>query len=295
MSSGAPPWRVSLHGGHSGEYCDHATGTLREVLEAAVSAGFAAYGVSEHAPRTDDALLYDEERKRGWDVATLRDMFERYTAELDALATEFEGRLHVLRGFELEVVPGSTWLQTMRTLRQGPFDFVVGSVHHVDELLIDGPLPLFEQALEGRGGLEPLAIAYYEAVAEMVRAFRPEVVGHLDLIRKNGHRYGDCTTPAIRQAALRALDAVAEVGAILDLNVAALRKGLGTPYPEPWLVDEAKQRGVPFCFGDDSHAPDQVGLGIDEGRAYLLDCGVNTITMLERRGGAVARHIVPLD
>ncbi|HEX6202492.1 MAG TPA: histidinol phosphatase, partial [Thermoanaerobaculia bacterium] len=52
------PWRVSLHGGHSGEFCDHATGTLAEVLEAAVAAGYAIFGVSEHAPRSDPRFLY---------------------------------------------------------------------------------------------------------------------------------------------------------------------------------------------------------------------------------------------
>jgi len=44
------PWRVSLHGGHSGEYCDHAEATLREMLEAAVQYGYQTFGVSEHAP-----------------------------------------------------------------------------------------------------------------------------------------------------------------------------------------------------------------------------------------------------
>src|SRR5438045_1413741 len=37
-------WRVSLHGGHSGEFCDHAEGTLREILTAAVAAGYHTFG-----------------------------------------------------------------------------------------------------------------------------------------------------------------------------------------------------------------------------------------------------------
>ncbi len=30
------PWKVSLHGGHSGQFCDHAKGSLREIVEAAI-------------------------------------------------------------------------------------------------------------------------------------------------------------------------------------------------------------------------------------------------------------------
>lgn len=291
---GAPPWRVSLHGGHSGEFCDHAVGTLREVLDAAVAARMAVFGVSEHAPRSADHLLYVDELRMGWDTTRLARMFDDYCREVEALAAEYADRLTVLRGFEIEIAPGDTWLDEMTALRDRGFDFVVGSVHHVDDILIDGPLDQFERALAGRGGLEPLAIAYYDAVADMVTRFRPDVVGHLDLVRKNGRHYGPCETPAVRRAALRALDAVEAAGCILDLNVAALRKGLPTPYPDRWLVAEAARRGVPFCFGDDSHGPDQVGTGLDAGRRYLLECGVPSITALDRVDDAIVRRVAPL-
>ena len=32
-------YRVSLHGGHSGEFCDHAEGSLRDTIEAAITFG----------------------------------------------------------------------------------------------------------------------------------------------------------------------------------------------------------------------------------------------------------------
>jgi hypothetical protein len=37
-----------------------------------------------------------------------------------------------------------------------------------------------------------------------------------------------------------------------------------------------------------------VGAGIDVGRAYLLDLGIETITKLTRRNGTIAKEIVPL-
>ena len=50
----AEAWKTSLHGGHSGEFCEHASATLRELLEAAVEFGFDTFGVSEHAPRVEE-------------------------------------------------------------------------------------------------------------------------------------------------------------------------------------------------------------------------------------------------
>ncbi len=289
------PWKVSLHGGHSGAYCDHAVGTLREVLEAAVTQGFHTYGVSEHAPRMADHLLYDTERNMGWDVAKIEADFHAYARDIRVVSEEFSDRLTVLRGFEIEVVPGDRWVRIMQGFRkQYHFDYIVGSVHFIDEVAIDGPPELFEKAVEGSGGLENLAVRYYEAVAEMVETMRPEVVGHLDLVRRNAPSNESVETPRIRRAAEAALEVIREHGGILDLNTAGYRKGLIHPYPAPWLLGRAHEMGVGLCFGDDSHGPAQVGAGIEEAREYLLGHGVGQVSVLTREDGAVVKRIVPL-
>ena len=290
-------WRVSLHGGHSGEFCDHAEGTLREILEAAVAAGYHTFGVSEHVPRSAERFLYAEERDRGWDMAKITADFERYAAVLTPLAEEFADRLTVLRGFEAEVIPTETYCEQMRGYRERRlsddrpvFDYCVGSVHYVREHQIDGPPENWARAAEALGGPEILAVRYYETVTEMVEALRPEVVGHFDLIKRNAALAGfgeiALDSPCIRKAALSALDAVRAHGAILDLNTAGWRKGLGEPYPASWLVEQAQARGVPFCFGDDSHSSKQAGAGLEEARLYLRECGVPSITFLTREPGA---------
>lgn len=289
------PWKVSLHGGHSGEFCDHARGTLEQVLEAAVAQGFATFGVSEHAPRYEDRFLYPEERALGWDVPRLLEMFEAYCAECARLQQAFEGRLTVLRGFEAEVVPSGSWLERMQALRRAHgFDFVVGSVHHVGDIQIDGTKAWFEEAMAAHGGLEGLAVAYYDQLGAMIEALQPDVVGHFDLIRKLAGPWGPVDTPAIREHALAALEVARAHDCILDLNTAGYRKGLESPYPAPWLVREAHARGVPFCFGDDSHGPDDVGRDMEPSRRYLLDLGVESITALTREGGQVVRKVIPL-
>ncbi len=285
------PWRVSLHGGHSGEFCDHATGTLRQVLDAAITQGFRTYGVSEHAPRLGERYLYENERNLGWSVEKIAADFEAYGKTVFALAHEYADRLTVLRGFEIEVVPHDRYVSIMQDYRKRfNFDFMVGSVHYIDHRSIDSGLPEFEQAMEAAGGLEPLALKYYDSVTSMVEALRPEIVGHLDLIRKNGHRYGAVDTPKIRCAVDDTLEVVRDTGGILDLNTAGWRKGLDSPYPAPWLVARARDMGVPFCFGDDSHGPEVVGSGIDDARAYLLQNGVTTVTVLQREDNSVRRR-----
>jgi len=303
------PWRVSLHGGHSGDFCDHAFSTLRETLEAAVTAGYHTFGVSEHVPRSTD-FLYPEEVTRGWTAAKIEADFERFAVAVDVLATQFADRLIVLRGFEIEVVPTGSYVDQVRgyaarALPDGrpTFDYFVGSVHFVQEVQIDGPPRNFLRAVHVCGGIEALAVRYYDTISEMVQAVRPPIVGHLDLIKKNvrasGFSFSDIETSPVMDAVDRALEAVRAVGSILDLNTAGWRKGLGEPYPAPWLVRRAHAMGVPFCFGDDSHRPEDVGAGVDAARDYLISNGVPTVTVLTRDGdaqsGVIVRRIVPLD
>jgi histidinol-phosphatase (PHP family) len=296
---------VSLHGGHSGEFCDHAAGALRALLEAAVAAGYTTFGVSEHAPRGEERFLYEEERSRGWDVAKMDTDFAAYTTAIQHLASDFAGRLTVLRGFEAEVVPSPDYADRMNAIRRtrradglAAFDYCVGSVHYVDEMQIDGPPEALAAAARAVGGIEPLAVRYYETVAEMIVALRPEVVGHLDLIKKNIVRAGlDASalrSTASQAAADKAIEAARANGCILDLNTAGWRKGLGEPYPARWLIERAHVANVPFCFGDDSHRASEVGAGLPEARALLLECGVKEIASLERVDGGVRKVAVAL-
>lgn len=289
-------WRTSFHGGHSWPFCDHATGSLESILEAACEQGMSVFGVTEHAPRVHERFLYPPEREWGWTVAMLEQKFEDYFARLDELIPRFEGDLHILRGFEAEVVPASAYAElTMEYARRHAVDYFVGSVHYVGEISIDSFLEDFHRALERFDGVEKLACAYYEEVASMVATLRPAVVGHLDLIRKFGHRHGALDTPSIRSAAREALEEVARVDAALDVNTAGYRKGLGSPYPAPWLVEAAAEQGIAFSFGDDSHKAEDVGAGLDEARAYLLECGVSHVRVLYRGDdGALKHNAVPL-
>lgn len=302
-------WKVSLHGGHSGEFCDHGEGTLRDRLEEAATWGYHTFGVTEHSPRHAERFLYDEERRRGWTLEKSINDFLNYAQALQPMVDEFADRLVVLRGFEAEVVPTDTYIELMlnyrNSLRQDgvpAFDYMVGSVHYVEEITIDGTKENFQKALELCGGLENLAIRYYELVAQMSLVLKPEVIGHLDLVKLNAYRIGykpeDLATPRIQNAVKSTLEAIHSIGGILDLNTAGWRKGLGEPYPSPWLVKLANQMEVGFCFGDDSHRTSEVGFGVERAKQYLLENGVTTITTLTREGAVgsrLAKVVIPLQ
>ena len=289
------PWKVSLHGGHSGEFCEHAVGTLRQTVEAAVASGFSVLGLTEHAPRTEPRFLYASERAKGYSVERLKQEFEGYAETSRELQEEFRERLPILRGFETEVVPSSSFGPAMRALRaQHRFDYTVGSVHHVGEIPIDVSADLLGEAVVGCGGFDPFMERYFELVREMGEELRPAGVAHLDLPKLHAPVGAEIPTARVRRAAQKTVDAIRRRECILDLNTAAWRKGLPEPFPSSWLIDLANDAGVPFCFGDDSHGPAQVGFAMERARQYLLAHGTSSVTCLEARDGSLTRREIPL-
>ncbi len=289
-------WRVSMHGGHSSEGTTHGSSTLTEILDAAIARGMVTYGVTNHVATSEARFLYEDELAAGLDIEGRFAQFEEY-ARLSAEAVEqYAGRLEVLRGFEAEIVPQSSYVADMLGLRERyGFEYIVGSVHWVDEVPIDVSQELFDEAAARCGGLEGLLVRYYEHMAEMVEGLRPEVIGHFDLPRLLSEGDPGHEAPAVRAAAGAALDVIAEVGSLLEVNTAGFRKGLRGPYPAPWALDRAVDLGIPMTFSDDSHHVDHVGADLERARAYLLAFKVQEIGSLGRApDGSIERRSIPL-
>lgn len=282
----------SFHGGHSGEFCRHASGSLAEVLESAVARGFGVYGVSEHAPRERVEDLYSDER----DLlpVDLARIFQAYVERATRLREEFADRLEVLVGFETEVVPPDSWLESMQALRAGSsFDYLVGSVHHVEGFGIDVSEQESARAAEQVGGGDALRCAYFDQLASMVTGLRPTIVGHFDLIRKFDGASPTFSVDAWK-AIERALEAVREAGSLLDVNSAPARRRLGPPYPLPEILERARRMGIGVTLGDDSHGPAEVGVGLDACLKAIAAAGYRAVHCLRRRDGVTAADPIPL-
>lgn len=288
------PW-FSFHGGHSGQFCRHAKGTLDEVLARAHAVGFSTFGLSEHAPRYRARDLFPDEADL--QPADLVATFARYVEEADRQRRAWAGRMEVLVGFESEVVP-EDWGPIMRQLRaDARIDYVVGSVHTVGGECIDLSAERTAALAEALGGREALQRAYFDELTAMIEAFRPDVIGHLDLIRKFDGA-APAFSPTIWPHIERALEAARAAGAALDVNASPARRGMGPVYPLPAILARAHAMGVPVTLGDDSHGPADVGVGLEAALAAVAAAGYREVHYLTRApsaDGPVRWASAPLD
>ncbi len=270
------PKYVSVHGGHSGAFCSHAEDTLEKVVERYIELNFDWICLTEHMPTENLHHLPVEEAKAGLDIVSLQQRIEGYFQEARRLAELHKDSIDILVGFETEAYSGYRDEVAGLIAKFAP-DLIVGSVHHVHDVLIDGTAGGYRRAVEVSGGIESLYCDYFDAQLELIETFRPTVVGHFDLIRIFDADYPKrWEVPEIRDRAVRNLKRIKALGLILDLNVRALAKGAVEPYVSaPWL-EFAIQEGIAIVPGDDSHGVASVGNRIDDGISQLVAKGGST-------------------
>ncbi|NLV96867.1 MAG: histidinol-phosphatase [Desulfovibrionales bacterium] len=265
---------MSLHGGHSGQFCDHAQDTLAEIVAAYHEQGFCCVGLSEHMPPVDDHWLYPDEMALGRNAEQMLARFADYVREARQLAQSYAQDMTILVGMETEWYPGcATWVQQLRD--KFDLDYLVGSLHHVQGICFDFSSQAYAQVMEVCGGLVPLYCAYFDAQWEMLTAIHPQVVGHFDLIRIFDPHYTQTLThsdvwPKVR----RNLEYIQKYGALLDINARGLAKGAAEPYVSALILEYAATLGIAVAYGDDAHGVRDVGYGRAEVAAFLVRYGL---------------------
>lgn len=264
--------KVSVHGGHSGQFCHHARDSLAEVVRAYVDAGFTWVGITEHMPPLDDSRRYPDEVASGISADTLKAQFLRYFTEVERLRGEWAGRIRLFKAFETETYPGSiTYVREL--IAETRPDYIVGSLHHVGGIGIDYDAEEFRRAVTASGDLEQLYCDYFDAQFGMLSELQPAVVGHFDLIRKYDADYANTlkfSSVAVRIT--RNLELIADLGLIMDFNLRGFDKAI-EQYPSMPVLKQALEMGVTVVPGDDSHGVSSVGRNYERGVNILRELG----------------------
>ena len=209
---------------------------------------------------------------------------DRYLDEIDLAAfqeaRELSQDVGLRLGIEIDFVPGAEDRMDSDASAL-PFDYVIGSVHRVDEEEVDRAS---DQTIYERYETYDLYEAYYANVRKSALSGRFEVLGHPDLIKIFRHFPDRDIAPILEETA----DAVAESGIVVDVNAAGLRKPVGEIYPARNFLEMFYRRGVPIILSSDAHAPDQVAMGYDKSLALVHDVGYREVaTFKDRERGSL--------
>ena len=267
---------ISVHGGHSGQFCSHAKDKLEEIIKKYIENEFPWVGITEHVPPFDKKYVYPHERKVGLTAALMQKKFDQYIYTCRELKEKYQDKIEILVAFETEAYEGALDYAEFLIEEYSP-DYFVGSVHHVNNLDFDTSSATYKIALKESGSYEQLYLDYFDRQYEMLQRLKPPVVGHFDLIRIYDSDYRlRLQNPKIWSRIIRNLELIKELDLILDFNLRALLKGAQEPYISEPILDEVLQRGIKVAPGDDSHGVSTVGLNLDHGISLLMAKGFST-------------------
>lgn len=267
---------ISLHGGHSSGFCLHAWDPLEKIIQRYIELGYSKVGITEHMPPPENGKRYPDEVEAGIDAAVMQEKFERYFETVRRLSQEYSDKIRIFAGFETEWYSGA--LSNIRScVEQYRPDYLVGSVHHVEDIPFDYDEEHYIEASAKVGGIDDLYLNYFDEQYEMLASISPFVVGHFDLIRKFDSDYMlRLKKPEIVRRIRRNLELIQSRNLVLDLNTRALKNGSEEPYPTRPIMDMAREMGIRMVPSDDSHGVDSVGFGIERAIHLLKRHGFET-------------------
>lgn len=267
------PQPVSVHGGHSGQFCNHATDNLEEIILKYIELGFPWVGITEHAPAISEELLYPDQRKAGLTPEFLIDRFSLYIKECRRLEEKYKDQIEIIPAMEIETYTGyETFVPYL--LKQFTPDYIVGSVHFVNDMGFDYSQKQYDATADSVGGIDTMYCKYFDLQYEMIEQLQPSVVGHFDLIRIFDPGYKDrMLQPEIVCRIKRNLELIKKNDLILDFNLRSLMKSADEPYITQSILHVVKELDIAIAPGDDSHGVSSVGNYMDTAFAILQSYG----------------------
>ncbi|MBD5274593.1 MAG: histidinol-phosphatase HisJ family protein [Bacteroides sp.] len=251
------------------EFCD-GRASMAEMAEAACRAGFTTWGISPHSPICCPS---------GANMKT--EDVDAFLAESSRLKKEYEGRMRVLTGMEIDYV-SVKFGPHMEYFRNLPLDYRIGSVHFVRTrngrpVDVDGPAERFMKYLESEydGDLRYVVETYFKEELEMLERGGFDIIGHLDKIGDNGsHAQADLEDqPWYAELVESVISKTVEKGVIIEINTKKFDTGQRFFPAERWwpLLKRYEAR---IILSTDAHYPDKVSVGYAAALSHLRSAGL---------------------
>ncbi len=251
--------KVDLHN-HTA-LCNHAEGTVNQYVEAAIANGTDIFAFTDHAP-----MDFDPKYRMSFE------QMSEYKAMVMNAKEKYKDQIDILFAYEVDYLEG----HMDDKILNAKVDFLIGSVHFIDEWGFDNPEFIGHYEHED---IDVIWQKYFDLIEKMAQSRLFDIVGHIDLIKV----FKYLPIRSITEIAAKALQAIKAANMVLEINVAGYRKPIGEAYPSRALLEQAFVLGIPITFGSDAHKPEQIGLYRKEAEALAKSVGYTHCATFKNR------------
>lgn len=255
---------------HTHSRFDDGKEELEDYVKAALEKNFQVFGFSAHAPVNFET---------NWHV--LHECLDEYIDTAKYLKEKYKNEIEIYTGLETDYYDGCTDWRKKRGI-----DYTIGAVHFlIDEksgkpMSIDSTRKDFEMTLKDGfdNDIHALFRVYFAQIREMLMKMTPNIVAHLDVIRKNNsnNAFFDEEDKVYREEILKTLDIISLTDTIVEINTGGIAKGyVKTPYPSIWIIEACRDLDIPIMLNSDSHHPNNIDFYYDEALTILKSIGIN--------------------
>lgn len=245
-------------------WCD-GKNTIPEIVEAAIDKGFTDIGFSSHS--------YDPKFPE-----SLRDE-EGYVSAVREAGIEYKDQIRIACGLEQDYLSAAPKIEY--------YDYIIASVHYVpvgsgETFCVDESYESFKAAAEKYFGddRDAMVKAYYNSVVDNVQKYRPNIIGHFDLLLKYNSA-GDIfneNSIEYRKTALDAADKCMETGSIFEINTGGMYRAYRNfPYLQDYLLEHLAKYDYPVIINTDCHDIKGLDFGIENALKRMRKAGFKKV------------------
>ena len=218
---------------------------------------------------------------------------DEYLSAIESCRARYGSQLSIRAGIEMGE-PHLFKRESARILASEAIDYVIGSAHYAvsndqssdatgaNGLRCAWQKDFFDQPLH------EAYEAYFRQVAALAAGGDFDVLGHLDLVKRDAHKYGkQYDGPGPYADLIRtALRSVVDRGKGIEINTSSLYKGEGMPEPCPSLEVLRWYRelgGEILTLGSDAHTADKIGAHFEMAIEMALAAGFKRLASFKAR------------
>jgi histidinol-phosphatase (PHP family) len=237
------------------------SGSYEEMTLAALEKGLVEIGFSDHVCLKPITWAMQE-----IDLPVM-------TSQILEIRERYGHLVNIRYGIEMDYLPGKED-QLLKIINSLPLDYVIGSVHFMDNWNFDG-----DESLYGKWSNDELYHKYFSLVQKAVRSGLFDTIGHLDLIKKFG------VYPETDQRKLyeETAEIIRQSGMVVELNTSGLDKPCTEFYPSLLWLEILHSHEVPVTLSSDAHHPRQIARHYQLAVEQLKKAGYHQIVRYKKR------------